>query len=92
MKQIAKINNIDISDSIAVGDGANDIQMIKNYNGWIAYKKSKLCNILFTRKLSNLLKSKNMYRITQAIILNTGRLKILVTMKGYLFFLQKIKL
>ena len=30
--------------------------MKKNYNGWIAYKKSKLCNILFTKKLSQILK------------------------------------
>ena len=29
--------------------------MGSNYNGWVAYKKSKLCNILFTRKLSKLL-------------------------------------
>jgi len=28
----------------------NDLEMIKNYNGWIAYKKAKLCNILFTKK------------------------------------------
>ena len=25
-----------------------------NYNGWKCYKKSKLCNILFTKKLSEL--------------------------------------
>ena len=30
--------------------------MTTNYNGWIAYKKSKLCNILFTKKLSELTK------------------------------------
>ncbi len=36
-----------------------DLQMKSNYNGWIAYKKSKLCNILFTKKLSQLLKKQN---------------------------------
>ena len=28
--------------------------MTTNYNGWVSYKKSKLCNILFTKKLSEL--------------------------------------
>ena len=32
----------------------DDIEMVTNYNGWISYKKSKLCNILFTKKLSEL--------------------------------------
>ena len=32
----------------------NNLEMKTNYNGWIAYKKSKLCNILFTKKLSEL--------------------------------------
>ena len=32
----------------------NNLEMTTNYNGWIAYKKSKLCNILFTKKLSEL--------------------------------------
>ena len=32
----------------------NDLEMSKNYNGWKCYKKSKLCNILFTKKLSEL--------------------------------------
>ncbi len=46
MKQIAKINNIDISDSIAVGDGANDIQMIKQAGIGVSFRgKSKLRNI-----------------------------------------------
>lgn len=31
-----------------------NLEMKSNYNGWIAYKKSKLCNILFTKKLSEL--------------------------------------
>ena len=34
----------------------NNLEMTTNYNGWIAYKKSKLCNILFTKKLSALTK------------------------------------
>ena len=33
-----------------------NLEMKTNYNGWIAYKKSKLCNILFTKKLSELTK------------------------------------
>ena len=32
----------------------NNLEMSNNYNGWICYKKSKLCNILFTTKLSDL--------------------------------------
>ncbi len=32
----------------------NDLEMSNNYNGWKCYKKSKLCNILFTKKLSDL--------------------------------------
>ena len=35
-----------------------NLQMQRGYNGWLAYKKSKLCNILFTHKLSKLLKPK----------------------------------
>ena len=34
----------------------NNLEMTKNYNGWISYKKSKLCNILFTKKMSELTK------------------------------------
>ena len=37
----------------------NDIEMLDNYNGWKCYKRSKLCNILFTKKLSELTKKKN---------------------------------
>ena len=36
-----------------------DLESQKNYNGWFVYKKSKLCNILFTRKLSELTSNKN---------------------------------
>ena len=34
----------------------NNLEMTTNYNGWVSYKKSKLCNILFTKKLSELTK------------------------------------
>ena len=37
-----------------------NLEMKTNYNGWIAYKKSKLCNILFTKKLSELIKKNKM--------------------------------
>ena len=37
----------------------NDIEMSNNYNGWKCYKKSKLCNILFTKKLSDLTSKNN---------------------------------
>lgn len=37
----------------------NNLEMTNNYNGWICYKKSKLCNILFTKKLSDLISKKN---------------------------------
>jgi NAD(P)-dependent dehydrogenase (short-subunit alcohol dehydrogenase family) len=29
-----------------------DLQTSRNYSGWLAYKRSKLCNILFTRALA----------------------------------------
>ncbi len=38
----------------------NNLEMKTNYNGWITYKKSKLCNILFTKKLSELTKKNRM--------------------------------
>ena len=37
----------------------NNLETSNNYNGWICYKKSKLCNILFTKKLSDLILKKN---------------------------------
>ena len=37
----------------------NDLEMSSNYNGWKCYKKSKLCNILFTKKLSDLTSKNN---------------------------------
>jgi NAD(P)-dependent dehydrogenase (short-subunit alcohol dehydrogenase family) len=30
----------------------DDLQMARDYNGWTAYRRSKLCNILFTRELA----------------------------------------
>ena len=36
-----------------------DLETKKNYNCWFVYKKSKLCNILFTRKLSKFTSDKN---------------------------------
>ena len=37
----------------------NNLEMTTNYNGWVSYKKSKLCNILFTKKLSELTNKSN---------------------------------
>ena len=36
-----------------------DLQMAEKYRGWVAYKRSKLANILFTNELARRLKSKN---------------------------------
>jgi len=30
----------------------DDLQTLRGYNGWLAYRRSKLCNILFTRTLA----------------------------------------
>ncbi|HZT52302.1 MAG TPA: SDR family oxidoreductase [Stellaceae bacterium] len=30
----------------------DDLQTVRGYSGWLAYKRSKLCNILFTRALA----------------------------------------
>ena len=56
IKRNSKIINVASGAHWGVGLDFNDLQMKKNYNGWIAYKKSKLCNILFTKKLSQILK------------------------------------
>ncbi|MDC0073285.1 phosphoserine phosphatase SerB [Alphaproteobacteria bacterium] len=46
MNEIAQINSIDVSDSIAVGDGANDIPMIKQAGIGVSFRgKSTLRNI-----------------------------------------------
>ena len=55
IKNGAKIINIASGAHWGVDLDINDLQMKGKYNGWLAYKKSKLCNILFTRKLSKLL-------------------------------------
>ena len=55
IKDGAKIINIASGAHWGVDIDFNNLQMGSNYNGWVAYKKSKLCNILFTRKLSKLL-------------------------------------
>ena len=59
IKEGAKIINIASGAHWGVELDFNNLQMRGKYNGWQAYKKSKLCNILFTRKLSNLLIKKN---------------------------------
>ena len=55
IKNGAKIINVASGAHWGVDIDLNDLQMKVKYNGWLAYKKSKLCNILFTRKLSKLL-------------------------------------
>ena len=49
IKKNSKIINVASGAHWGVDLDFNDLQMTKNYNGWIAYKKSKLCNILFTK-------------------------------------------
>ena len=56
IKRNSKIINVASCAHWGVDLDFNDLQMKNNYNGWIAYKKSKLCNILFTKKLSQILK------------------------------------
>ena len=55
IKKNSKIINVASGAHWGVDLDFEDLQMTKNYNGWIAYKKSKLCNILFTKKLSRIL-------------------------------------
>jgi len=57
IKKNSKIINVASGAHWGVNLDFDDLQMTKNYNGWIAYKKSKLCNILFTKKLSQILKN-----------------------------------
>ncbi len=61
IKKNSKIINVASGAHWGVDLDFNDLQMTKNYNGWIAYKKSKLCNILFTKKLSQILKKDEIY-------------------------------
>ena len=51
IKSCGRIINVASGAHKGVDIDINDLEMKKNYNGWVAYKKSKLCNILFTRKL-----------------------------------------
>ena len=55
IKNGAKIINVSSGAHWGVDLDFNNLQIKGKYNGWLAYKKSKLCNILFTRKLSKLL-------------------------------------
>ena len=55
IKKNSKIINVASGAHWGVDLDFDDLEMSKNYNGWIAYKKSKLCNILFTKKLSRIL-------------------------------------
>ena len=57
-KKEAKIINVASGAHRGANLNFNDIEMLDNYNGWKCYKKSKLCNILFTKKLSELVKHK----------------------------------
>lgn len=36
----------------------DDLQLARRYDGWTAYRRSKLCNILFTRELARRLRGK----------------------------------
>lgn len=59
MKKNSKIINVASGAHWGVNLDFDDLEMTKNFNGWIAYKKSKLCNILFTKKLSEILHKEN---------------------------------
>lgn len=54
IKNGGRIINVASGAHRGVNINFDDIEMVTNYNGWISYKKSKLCNILFTKKLSEL--------------------------------------
>ena len=54
IKNGGRIINVASGAHRGVNIDFNDLQMSNKYNGWICYKKSKLCNILFTKKLSEL--------------------------------------
>ena len=58
IKKGARIVNVASGAHRGVKIDFNNLEMVGNYNGWISYKKSKLCNILFTKKLSELTKKK----------------------------------
>ena len=54
IKNGGRIINVASGAHRGVDINFDDIEMVTNYNGWVSYKKSKLCNILFTKKLSEL--------------------------------------
>ncbi len=54
IKNGGRIVNVSSGAHRGVKIDINNLEMKGNYNGWISYKKSKLCNILFTKKLSEL--------------------------------------
>ena len=54
IKNGGKIINVASGAHRGIDIDFNDLEMSNNYNGWKCYKKSKLCNILFTKKLSEL--------------------------------------
>jgi NAD(P)-dependent dehydrogenase (short-subunit alcohol dehydrogenase family) len=54
IKRGGRIINVASGAHKGVDIDLNNLEMKRNYNGWFAYKKSKLCNILFTKKLSEL--------------------------------------
>ena len=59
IKNGGRIINVASGAHRGVNIDFNNLEMSNNYNGWICYKKSKLCNILFTKKLSDLISKKN---------------------------------
>ena len=59
IKNGARIINVASGAHRGVDINLDDIEMVNKYNGWVCYKKSKLCNILFTKKLSELASKNN---------------------------------
>ena len=59
IKNGGKIINVASGAHRGIDIDFNDLEMSNNYNGWKCYKKSKLCNILFTKKLSDLTSKNN---------------------------------
>jgi len=59
IKRGGRIINVASGAHKGINIDFEDLETKKNYNGWFVYKKSKLCNILFTRKLSKFTSDKN---------------------------------
>ena len=59
IKNGGRIINVASGAHRGVDINLDDIEMVNKYNGWVCYKKSKLCNILFTKKLSKLASKNN---------------------------------